>query len=371
MHDKISQKLIGYRVKAARGAAKWTQDELAKQLGLNDRQTISDIENGKRMLKPEELLALSDLLEQDIEYFINPFAVVGEAQFSWRAATEVPKNTLDNFELKAGQWIGLLRWLREQRDTRPSVLKTALRLSEHSKYEDAIQCAEGLVSELNLGDIPAETLIDKIEQILDIPVLFVDTLEGDEGKSISGATCHLEKLSVILINRHESEGRRFYDLAHELFHALTWNMINPDHRESNSIEERSKTKRTEQLADNFASALLMPNNSLIKLIKDYNDINHLCEVAAKLKVAPVALSWRLFNLKLIDDKVRLNLSHQKQLPSTSNIPQRFSFSFVKMLHSALEHGGVSARKAAKAVGLGLGDLIELFSQYNLNAPYDL
>lgn len=373
MLEKISQKLIGYRVKAAREAKGWTQDQLTQGLGLNDRQSVSDIENGKRALKPDEMMSLSDLLDRDIEFFIDPFAVAGEAQFSWRAAPEVPEDSLDGFELKAGQWIGLLRWLREQQDSRASVLKRALRLSAQSSYEDAQERAESLVAELDLGVIPAEGLIDKIERELDIPVLFVDTVESADGQSISGATCHLEEMGVILINRNENEARRFFDLAHELFHALTWDAMKPDHRESNSLEDRNKGKRIEQLANSFAAALLMPRISLDKLIdrNRLDDIAHLCEVAALLRVAPVTLAWRLFNLKLIGDDTRRNLSQETQRPSVSGPPKRFSPTFVKMLHEALENGRLSARKAAKAMGLGLGGLTELFAQYDLTAPFEL
>lgn len=373
MLEKISQKLIGYRVKAARDAKGWTQDQLTQGLGLKDRQSVSDIENGKRALKPDELLELSDLLDRDIEFFIDPFAVAGEAQFSWRAAPEVPEDSLDGFELKAGQWIGLLRWLREQQVNQASALKRALRLSAQSTFEDAQERAESLATELNLGVIPAETLIDKIERELDIPILFVDTIEAEDGQSISGATCHLDEMGVILINRNETEARRFYDLAHELFHALTWDAMKPDHRESNSSEERNKGKRIEQLANNFAAALLMPRASLDKLIAPdhLDDIVHLCEVAALLRVAPVALAWRLFNLKLISDDTRRSLSLETQRSSVSGPPKRFSPTFVRMLHEALENGRISARKAAKAMGLGLGGLTELFAQYDLPAPFEL
>lgn len=373
MLDKISHKLIGLRVKAAREAKGWTQDQLTQGLGLNDRQSVSDIENGKRTLRPEEMLALSDLLDRDIEFFIDPFAVAGEAQFNWRADPDVPKDSLYGFELRAGQWIGLLRWLREQRDSRVSVLKRALRLSAQSSYEDAQERAEGLAAELDLGIIPAETLIDKVEHELDIPVLFVDTVETADGKSISGATCHLEEMGVILINRNECEARRFFDLAHELFHALTWDAMKPEPRESNAFEGRSKGRRIEQLANSFAVALLMPRVSLDKLIdkERANDIAHLCEVAALLRVAPVALAWRLFNLKLIGDDTRQRLSQEKQHPSVSGVPKRFSPSFTKMLHEALDNGRLSARKAAKATGIGLGGLTELFGQYDLPAPFEL
>jgi Zn-dependent peptidase ImmA (M78 family)/DNA-binding XRE family transcriptional regulator len=373
MLGKISQKLIGLRVKAAREAKGWTQDQLTQGLGLKDRQSVSDIENGKRALKPDEMLTLSDILERDIEFFIDPFAVAGEAQFSWRAAPEVTEDSLDGFELKAGQWIGLLRWLREQQDSRASVLKRALRLSAQSSFEDAQKSAESLVGELDLGVIPAESLIDKIERELDIPVLFVDTVDTPDGQSISGATCHLEEMGVILINRNESEARRFFDLAHELFHALTWDAMKPEHRESNSVEERNKGKRIEQLANSFAAALLMPRATLDKLIKSerLDDIAHLCEIAALLRVAPVTLAWRLFNLKLIGEETRRSLSQEKHRPSVSGPPKRFSPTFVKMLHEALDNGRLSARKAAKAMGLGLGGLTELFAEYDLAPPYEL
>ncbi|MCX8519322.1 MAG: XRE family transcriptional regulator [Methylophilaceae bacterium] len=376
MLEKISQKLIGCRVKAARESKGWVQEQLTQALGLNDRQSVSDIENGKRALKPEELMALSDLLDRDIEFFIDPFAVAGEAQFSWRAAPEVSEDSLDWFEIKAGQWIGLLRWLREQRNSRTSALKRTLRLSAQSSYEVAQECAESLVAELELGLIPAENLVDKIERELDIPVLFVDMVNVTDGHSISGATCHLEAMGVILINRSESDARRFFDLAHELFHVLTWDAMKPDHRESNSIEDRNsnKGKRIEQLADNFAATLLMPSASLNALIKRdrINDIAHLCEVAALLRVAPVTLGWRLFNLKLIGDGTRRSLSQEKQRSlSVSGIPKRFSSAFVKMLHEAIENGRLSARKAAKAMMLGLGGLAELFAEHDLTAPFEL
>ena len=89
----------------------------------------------------------------------------------------------------------------------------------------------------------------------------------------------------------------------------------------------------------------------------------------------VLLSFAQFerevNLKLIGDDTRQSLSQEKQRPSVSGPPKRFSASFVKMLHEALENGRLSARKAAKAIGIGLGGLTELFGQYDLPAPFEL
>lgn len=76
----------------------------------------------------------------------------------------MPKKSLNGLELKAAQWIGLLRWLRELQNSWSSVLKRALRLSSQSSVEDAQECAESLVTELDLGVIPAVGLIGTIER---------------------------------------------------------------------------------------------------------------------------------------------------------------------------------------------------------------
>lgn len=373
MTTTISQKLIGYRVKAAREAINWNQAQLTEALGLNDRQSVSDIENGKRALKPNELVRLTEILDRDIEFFIDPFSVVGEAQFSWRAPNGLSEQNLNGFEFKVGQWIGLLRWLRESEENRHmNPLKYTLRLNAKSSFEDAIACAENLVKTLDLGVIPAERLIEKVDKDLDIPVLFVDTIKTPEGQAISGATCHLQDMGAILINRNESEARRYYDLAHELFHALTWDSMKPDHRESNSLEERVGSKRIEQLADNFAAALLMPKNSLEQLIdrNQINDIDYLTAISAQLRVSPEALAYRLYNLKWVDTdtKDKLKQKHHRMVSATL---KRFSTTFMDMLYRKIDCGRLSARKAAKTLNMNLSQLGELFVEHSLPVPFEM
>lgn len=373
MLERLSQKLIGYRVKAAREAFGWTQERLTGALGFNDRQSVSDIENGKRALKPEELVLVSDLFDREIEFFIDPFAVAGEAKFSWRAAPALPGKALDLFEREAGGWIGLLRWLRENEMGRTSPLKQSLRLQVHSSFEDAQAKAEDLVETLELGEIPAELLIEKIEKDLDIPVLFFDRQEDEEGRSISGAACHLQDLGVILVNRSESEARRFYDLAHELFHILTFDAMKPEWRESNSFEARSRGKRIEQLANNFAAALLMPKTSLERLVtpEKRTDLGQLAEISGLFRVAPIALGWRLFNLGWIGEETCQALTKEKQRPPRSVRPKCFSPDFVQMLHQAIEQGRLSARKAAKTLNRDLESFGRLFAEHGLSVPFEL
>ena len=109
---------------------------------------------------------------------------------------------------------------------------------------------ERFAADFKLGPVPAEQLAEVMERELGVLVLMVDAIEG-----VSGAACRLPDLDAVLINRHEVPGRRNFDLAHELFHILTWDAMPPEHVEDAS--EQSKI-RVEQLANNFASAVLMP-----------------------------------------------------------------------------------------------------------------
>ena len=368
--EVLSNRSIGYRVKNAREACEMRQEQLAHALGFNDRQTLSDIENGKRSLKADELVNLAEHLGMDVEFFLDPFVVAGEAKFSWRVAPEITEEVLDGFEARAGRLIGLLRWLREQQVGPASSLKANLRLSVKPTYEEVQERAESLVKQFSLGPVPADRLVQFVEKDLSLQVLFLDI---PEGTSISGAFCHLNDLGAILINRNESEGRRNYDLAHELFHALTWDLMEPDHRETNSQEDRSKGKRIEQLADNFAAALLMPIESLTTLIDPdrRGDTTHLAEVAARLRVTTQALGWRLFNLKWIDDSTRAALSYERPTRVSSALPSRYSLGLAVMLHKAIDGGRLSARKAAKVLGMNLSQLAALFPEFGLAVPFEI
>lgn len=372
MADTNNLSAIGPRIRAARQAKRLTQVRLSEALGFNDRQTLSDIENGKRIVKPQELVTISDILHRDVDYFLDPFSVAGVAKYNWRAAPDVPASDLDSFEAQADRWIGLLRWLRSHHNP-PSPLKLSLRLESNASFEQAQACAQALVDALGLGHTPAIGLATAIQTKLDIEVLFVDTDRNQPRFGISGATCHLPDMTVILINRQEPVCRQYFDMAHELFHALTWDAMEPAHRESNCVDQRKSNKRIEQLADNFAAALLMPQASLEHFIdtKQINNLSELLRTAKALQVAPSALAWRLFNLKLIDTKTLQLLKAQPNKSSQKNMPKRFSGQYISLLHEAIDQGRLSARKASKVLGMSLPEFRGLFEEHAMSVPFEI
>ena len=204
-------------------------------------------------------------------------------------------------------------------------------------------------------------------------MLYVDAPAG-----ISGAACQLPGLNAILINRKEAEGRRHYDLAHETFHLLTWEQMPPEHREA-EIPRGGKGRRIEQLADNFASALLMPERTLAPRwqARGERDIHAwLNATASELLVTAVALKWRLVQLgwftkaDLLDIKdAKLTANGRPKKDQT--VPRPFGPEFVQRLHTALSEGDLSVRRAASLLEMTIEDLADLFKAYDLPVPFDL
>lgn len=368
----MTTQLIGARIRALREERKLSQEDLAGMFGFKDRQTVSAIENGERRVSAEELILAVEKLGQPLDYFTNPFILVGEGKFSWRQ-TNVGALRLDAYERSAGRWIAAFRAIAPQVGRAAPLLRRALGLTRHSSFEEAMAASERFVTEFELGEIPATRLAEVMERELGVLVLMVDTTEG-----VSGAACRLPELDVVLINRHEVAGRRHFDLAHELFHVLTWDAMPPQR-----LEDASETggNRIEQLANNFASAVLMPIPALDRF-GDWSVVpaaelpTRLNTVAQELQVTSSALKWRLVALDRLKQAVAravpdaaLRNNGREQINEVA--PPLFSRPFIEVINLAIEAGRVSMRRAAGLLDLTVEDLRDLFVVHGLEPPADL
>ena len=368
----MTTNLIGTRIKALREERKLSQDELARLFGFKDRQTVSAIETGERRVTAEELVIAVEKLGAPLDYFTDPFLLVGEGRFSWRQ-TDVGAQGLSAYERVAGRWIAAFRAIAPQVGRAAPLLRRSLGLTRHQRFEDAMEAGERFVAEFRLGDVPATRLAAVMERELGVLVLMVDAFKG-----ISGAACRLPELDVVLINRHEVEGRRHFDLGHELFHILTWDAMPPEHTEE---AREIGGNRVEQLANNFASAVLMPV-PVLDQYGDWSDVSEaklaarLSAVADELQVTASALKWRLVALnrlkpaaaRTVSDAV-LRKSRCGAAATTS--PLLFSRPFMEVMALAVNEGRVSARRAAGLLDLTIDDLTELFAAHGVEPPFDL
>lgn len=366
--------VIRLRLQALREKSGMTQEELARSLGFKDRQTLSQIELGERKLGFQEMLLAAEVFGVGVDYFTDPFELAGEGKFSWRQMnTDV--QALGQFENKAGRWIAAFRYLSKLRgDSIHSSLRRVA-VTHRSTFEDAIAEGEAIGAALRLGDVPSARLGESLQDELDTLVLYVDAIRG-----ISGAACQLDQLNAVLINRSEPAARRAFDLAHELFHLLTWQTMPPQHIESDLTAKRNE-KRTEQLADSFAAGLLMPSKTISTLIAGSPRPNGaaltgwLRESAAKLGVSGSALKWRLVNMNLLT-KAEASAAPDEGLRAhvddvLSETPARYSKRFVSVMSWGIDEGHVSVRRIAQLLDTSVDDLRDLFAEHGLSAPFDL
>jgi len=368
---------IGTRLKALREKQNLSQDEVARRFGFKDRQTVSAIETGERRLSADELLRAIEIFGVQLDYFTDPFLLAGEGKFSWRQ-TRVVGRALDTYEVDAGRLIAAFRELAPMVGSAAPLLRHALGLSKDSHFEDASEAGERFAVEFELGDVPAMRLAEVMERSLDILVLMVDPIDG-----VSGAACRLPELDVVLINRREVPGRRHFDLAHELFHILTWQAMPPEHVEDVEPKRRS---RVEQLADNFASAVLMPApvldrfgdwSALASVTKPDALIGRLNDVADEMQVTSSALRRRLVALDRLDRAVASRLPEVKLRNNgraravDGPLPALFSKRFVEVIARAIDEGRVAVRRVSYLLGLSIDDLADVFAAHGLEAPYEL
>jgi Zn-dependent peptidase ImmA (M78 family)/DNA-binding XRE family transcriptional regulator len=367
--------LIGQRLKALREEKNLSQEDLARVFGFKDRQTVSAIETGERRLSAEELLLAVKKLGAPLEYFTDPFRLVGEGRFNWRQSG-VPAQVLGAYERVAGQVIAAFRTLGTEIGEKPPLERRSLRLTKTSRYEDAAEAGERFAAQYNLGDIPALHLAEVMERDLDILVLMVTPTHA----GVSGAACRLPDLDVVLINRDEVPGRRHFDLAHELFHILTWEAMPPSHVED--ATETGGANRVEQLANAFAATLLMPQR-VVEPAADWRSLRgkvltaELNATADRLGVTASALLWRLVSVGLLDraeargvpaDALRFNGRKKKAAGEARPL---YSKRFVEIVARAVDEGRVSTRKIASLLSLSVDDLADLFAAHGVPAPYEL
>lgn len=362
---------IAVRTRSLRSALGLTQEDVAQALGFGSRQIVANIESGERSVSPKELVQLASVLGTQVADLLDPFQLVGEeAAFSFRS-DGAGSSEIEEFQQAAGRWLATYREL--QREMQPggiSFFHSSMDLSHSSSFEQAQAAAEELRREWGLGDRPAKTLAEAIEHNLKAVVFRVEMPEG-----ISGAATILDGLRAIFINIREAVGRQSFDLAHELFHILTWKAMPPEHIDPVQTPKK-KGARVEQLANNFASALLIPAEVATRSWQRRGDVDvhdWINVEASQFLVSSEALTWRLVNLGLISRADRGALDMSKLGNNGGDAPtmnlKPFSRSFIARICEATNEGRISLRRAMTLLDLGEVELFELFDRHGVESVY--
>jgi transcriptional regulator with XRE-family HTH domain len=296
MESKNSkEEILDKRIVAAREAASFSITEAAQKLGFKNYQTLSAIEKGARKINAHELIMMARLYGRTLDYFLES-DVAPDPVPLWRKTTKTDVNQVQrqflSFLENYSNLEHLLGLKRRWKDIQKNYDRDDF---SDNGFERADKLGAEIHNFLDLGSRPSSNLLYVLENVLRFKILHFPLGDG-----VSGASIVDNSLGVgILINANDAPWRRNFDLAHELFHVITWNVFSPE-----EIGDGTIKTRPEQYADIFASSLLLPEAHLLDTLKETITNNEvrlidIIELAKDFGVSTVATLWKLVNLKIL------------------------------------------------------------------------
>ncbi len=296
------QKKLGELLRKERESLDLTLTEVSKKMDFNHYQTLSSIEVGEREVKAWELAKLAKIYGRDIDYFLTLESSQEKSRILWRSPETSPekKRIEQQFLLICQRYQKLMELLGENEETNISL---KFKIDKHELLSNiAFKYVEKLASHyvdiLKLGSRPAYSLIKILEGKMGIKIIFLP-MSSDISE---GCTKDHHFGSAVLLNGNNAPWRHHFDLGHEFFHLITWEIFTE--KEIHQLKTKGE-RRVEQLADVFASSLLLPEKEVRdefeKRIDDesitYLDLVHM----ARDFVIPIeALLLRMVNIGLMD-----------------------------------------------------------------------
>ena len=344
---------LAQRLKSARVSVNLTIEAVSKATRIG-KSSVSEFENGRREPSVSQLARLAEIYRRSMSFFFNDDDLaVGEQAVLWRLRPDNEAPMLERQFLKLCEQYRLLEeWTNSVIDQRlPSVEKGRHALT----YGDVTDLAGRVGNELNLGDRPARVLLQVLEEDCGIKIFHRDF-------EPTGTAACVKSPSIgwaILLNSRNSVCRRNYDLAHELFHLLTWDLYRTS--ESGSNEEMPVDE--EKLANAFASALLLPAAALTRAVDRKRDeagkiaVADFVEIARQFGVSFEALVWRIhyvYNFgaarqeqtRLLVEKVKNSQSARRGEDDSGVTPPTLPDRYRMLARQALTNGEVSLSRFA-------------------------
>ncbi|GBE06491.1 helix-turn-helix domain protein [bacterium BMS3Abin10] len=347
----MSDMKLANRLKSIRESLGLKITEAAEKLGFSHYQTLSNIEDAKREVKASELLIFSRVYYCSIEKLLGHEEVETNEIFVWRSAPEERKGEIEKEILYQCEQYQLLENLLNIKSREGFIEVTLDNISTNYNVQNL---ASSISKLLELGRRPAFTLQKVLEQDYGIKILFY---QFGDGSSLSTVSPRLG--NIIVINNNEAPWRQNFDLAHELFHLLTWKVV----VQTQSYEHDEYNEDIEKKADLFASVLLLPANELkkevLERLNDKSEISDsdLIDIAIEFGVSTQALIYRLSNLNFITFETATKVVRRVELLETNKLRRakewqsRESEQFINIAIRCLRKGLISRSKFAELIGI--------------------
>ena len=359
---------IGRRVQTLRTDAGYDLGAFAAAVGITP-DDLSALEQGHREIGFDELAATAEALGVSRVAILDGDSLLARLPIASRVGSETASvrdarlrlvalaelhNTLGRSGHASAPALGDVP---SDRDS--GWLPRAKSLAEWASHRLARVASE------TVGRDHLSILATSIELHLGVDVM-IESLgtDGPLGMSITDA-----EFPFILVNADVHGPRALFTLAHELGHVLARDgeAITID----SDLQGRSDAER---LANTFASALLMPEEWIRRLINDHHrGASCLAQMLIEFGVSFEALIYRLHNLRIINEKGRGKLKRaglqgllraledgdeKRALLATRGDPARRSPSLLtERCYRGVWDGTISAAPLARLQGMDTKDLL--------------
>src|SRR5215210_1822548 len=299
--ETLEPRALGARLRDAREARGWTQQQLSDQLGVA-RTTIVAIEKGERRIKPKELVEIAALLGRSVSDFLQR-AITVEG-FSVQLRGSLPPPTA--MEAGLAPHIEEFQRLCEDYARLEELCQALLRRRYPPEYDihgtDPELAAEDVASSerrrLDLGEGPLVNLREVLESDVGLRIFQLEL-----PSRVAGMFAFTESFGgCIATNLSHPPERRRASLAHEFGHFLTARF-----KSEITLEGRYERRPIgERFAESFSRAFLMPASGLrrrfLELERERSKgftRGDLCRLAHFYAVSVEAMTRRLEELRLV------------------------------------------------------------------------
>ncbi len=365
----MADKALAARLKSARESVGLSLTEASRRLGFPNYQTLSKIEEGGRIVKAAELSTFARAYYSSVNQLLGIQEARSPAIFLWRSEgkNEERLEAESRISKRCAHYVAIEKTLGlPQSAGFPGLVKGRERIRTDGDVDDIASRAGNL---LNLGKRPACSLAKVLEQEYGVKLLYLPLSDAGSAASI----VHPDWGAVITINSDEAPWRRAYDLGHELFHLLTWEVVMPEEKENASLHGDLEKK-----ANRFASTLLLPDSEiqseLHKLLSRSHSISFsdLVDLAREFGVSTKALLYRMANLRFFTweraDELAKNeelstLDKKRRRADWGQQPRSERFDFLAV--QCLRKGLISRGKFAEMVEIDRSDIDSFIEGYGL------
>lgn len=279
------------RIRIARYRRGWSVVELADRSRVSAR-SLGDYERG---VSEPELTTLEDIaaaVEFPIDFFSGPeIDEVPAESVSFRALSRLSARQRNAALASAALATELSTWLSRRYELPTAAL-------EDYAGMDPETCATVVRRLLGVGERPLRNVVHVLErQGVRVFSLAEDCRELDAISFWTGS------VPLVMLNSQKSFERSRFDAAHELGHLLlhqhahgTCSDVDPDD-EANAKPARA----TENEANAFASAFLMPRAALLTSVPRAPRLDELIQIKREWKVSLASLVYRLRTIEAISE----------------------------------------------------------------------